>query len=484
MTTVRSRRLAISSHSVARMLGDWENREPGYAALSDRLLVLIMDGRISRGTWLPSERELAVAVGKSRTMVISAYRRLREQGYLRSVRGAGSLVAIPEGAVLPLASVTSEGAVDLSRAAPQMWNGLPGIITEAAAAFIDGPGEPFDLVGQPALRQAIADRYAERGCPTRPSQIMVTLGAQHAITLLAQTLLRRGERVLVETPSYPHAIHALRAAGARIDALTAVPVGPVGWDLGRFDTALDAARPALAYLMPDFHNPTGTSMDVDTRVHVVARAAQYGTLLIADETTAELSHDEAQLSPPLASFCRDERSIVTVGSLSKSVWGGLRIGWIRAHESVVDQLAVTRQHVDLGNPAFEQLTAARVITRLPEALAARRQQLCAARELVEGFLQAHHPNWQVESPPGSVSIWVNIGVPLSSELATAGRNLGLTLTPGPQFGVDGEFERHLRIPITEPYETLQHGLELLDEAWSSVRQQRPPATRRQVPSLV
>jgi DNA-binding transcriptional MocR family regulator len=483
MTTVRSQRLAISSHSVARMLGDWENREPGYAALSDRLRVLIMDGRISRGTWLPSERELAVAVSKSRTMVISTYRRLREQGYLTSVRGAGSLVTIPDGAILPLASVTSEGTVNLSRAAPQMWHGLPGIINEAAAAFIDAPGEPFDLVGQPALRQAIADRYTERGCPTRPSQIMVTLGAQQAITLLAQTLLRRGERVLVETPSYPHAIRALRAAGARIDALTSVPVGPGGWDLGRFDTALDAVRPAFSYLMPDFHNPTGNSMDVDTRVHVAARAAQYGTLLIADETTAELSHDEAQLNPPLASFCRDERLIITVGSLSKSVWGGLRVGWIRAYESVIDQLTVTRQHVDLGSPAFEQLAAARVFARLPEALADRRQQLCAARKLVEDFIQTRLPDWQVESPPGGLSMWVNLGGPVSSELAAAGRNLGLTLTPGPQFGVDGEFERHLRIPITEPSETLEHGLELLHDAWSSVRQ-RPTTTRRQVPSLV
>jgi DNA-binding transcriptional MocR family regulator len=141
---------------------------------------------------------------------------------------------------------------------------------------------------------------------------MVTLGAQHAITLLARTLLGRGDRILVETPSYPHAIHALRSEGGRIDALTAVPLDQAGWDLTRFDNALQAARPSLAYLIPDLHNPTGMSMTAETREHVTGQAARFGTILIADETTAELAHSQDSPSPlPLACYSRDERLVVT-----------------------------------------------------------------------------------------------------------------------------------------------------------------------------
>ena len=246
MSTIRSQRLAISSHSVARLLGEWERDGPGYVDLADKLRALVMDGRIARGAWLPSERELATALGKSRTMVIAAYRRLRELGYVTSVRGAGSLIELPDDASPPSSSKLIDDAIDLSRAAPQMWRAMPDVVREAADGFSSDPGEPFDLVGRPALRQSIAEYYSERGLATRPTQIMVTLGAQHAITLLARTLLGRGDRVLVETPSYPHAIHALRSEGARIDALTAVPVDRAGWDLTRFDNALQAARPSLA----------------------------------------------------------------------------------------------------------------------------------------------------------------------------------------------------------------------------------------------
>jgi DNA-binding transcriptional MocR family regulator len=484
MSTIRSQRLAISSHSVARLLGEWERDGPGYVDLADKLRALVMDGRIARGAWLPSERELATALGKSRTMVIAAYRRLRELGYVTSVRGAGSLIELPDDASPPASSKRIDDAIDLSRAAPQMWQAMPDVIREAADGFSSDPGEPFDLVGRPALRQSIAEYYSERGLATRPTQIMVTLGAQHAITLLARTLLGRGDRVLVETPSYPHAIHALRSEGSRIDALTAVPVDRAGWDLTRFDNALQAARPSLAYLIPDLHNPTGMSMSAETRDHVTEQAARFGTILIADETTAELAHSQDSPSPlPLACYCRDERLVVTVGSLSKSVWGGMRIGWIRAHESMIDQLALTRQHVDLGTPAFEQSVAVRVLARLPEALADRRRELSQARDLVERFIHSRLPGWEIESPPGSVSMWVSLGVPLSSELAEAGRGIGLTLTPGSSFGVDGGFERHLRIPITEPTTVLERALELLDDAWSASTR-RPPIAKRRVPSFV
>lgn len=471
MATVRSRRVALNGATVARLLGEWENGQPGYIALADRLNVLIADGRISRDTWLPSERELAIALGKSRTLVIAAYRKLKEAGHLESIRGAGSVVVMPAGDRLPSDGLNCEGMLDLSRAAPSMWSAMPRFVEHGVAQFSESPGDAFDLIGQPDLRSVIAERFTRRGLPTVPRQIMVTLGAQHAVSILAHALIKRGDRVLVETPSYPHAIRTLRHAGARIDALSAVPVGLDGWDLERFDLSVQSVRPALAYLMPDFQNPTGRSMDTVTRQAMSEGLAQCGSIVVIDETTAELSlADNPATFPPFASCFRDQRFVLTLGSLSKTVWGGLRVGWIRAHEQMIEQLAIARQHIDLGTPAIEQRVAALVIPHIEDALSERRSLLRASRAAVERYLTENLPDWKVESPHGGLTSWVNLGRPLSTALALSGRDYGVALTPGPNFGVQGEFESHLRIPFTESLENIEAALPRLRQAWESVVQ--------------
>jgi len=468
-TPASGRNAALGPAQLTRLLGEWEGAGPAYAALADRIRVLVVDGRIPSRTWLPSERALADALGKSRTTVIAAYARLRDEGCLHSVRGAGSYVSLSRRADDGAHHGTTPTILDLSKAAPPMWPGLPALFAEAAErlATID-LGVGYDLVGQEPLRRQIAERYEARGLPTRPSQILVTLGGQHAIYLAARTLAARGDRAMVETPSYPHAYEALRLAGARLDGFGTVPVTVDGWDMDRLERVLTGIRPALAYVIPDHHNPTGASMTLAERTALVRTAERVGTVLLVDETTADLDIDAGTSPVPVAALAREAGSVVTIGSLGKTVWGGLRLGWIRADERVIDRLVTARAASDMGTPGFDQLVGMLALGRMDEIITHRRTMLARSRDLAIATLAEQVPEWQVPHPTGGMSLWVGLGSPSSSALILAARARGLVITAGPRFGIDGAFERHLRVPFTGATEELEPALRILVDAWRSL----------------
>ena len=192
--------LALTARSLELLLGDWRGSGSAYEALAERIRLLIVDGRIAVDTRLPAERDLAERLGLSRTTVTAAYRHLREQGNLHSVRGSGSVARL-QGAPAMLPAPLEAEYIDFSKAAPPA---LPWLTEVARQAVEDLPGHlsdaGFDPIGTPALRLAIADRYTARGLPTAPEQIMVTIGAQHAIALLSRALIGRGDRAVTEVP--------------------------------------------------------------------------------------------------------------------------------------------------------------------------------------------------------------------------------------------------------------------------------------------
>ncbi len=202
----------------------------------------------------------------------------------------------------------------------------------AAAAHLPQltAGTGYDPVGVPRLREAIAARFAARGVPTDASQILITNGALHALDLLLRLLAGSGSRVLTELPTYSGAIDAIRASAARLLPVPLAPGG--GWDVEALQAALRQNAPGLAYLIPDFHNPTGALTGDAERRAVLRAARQAGTTVIVDETFVDLGFTRA--ATPAAAI---DPAVVTIGSLSKTVWGGLRIGWIRARADLVQQ---------------------------------------------------------------------------------------------------------------------------------------------------
>lgn len=464
---------SISARALVTLLGDWRDAGtgpsgPAYAALADRVRLLVLDGRVSVGTRLPAERELAERLGASRTTVAAAYRRLREQDLLRSIRGSGSVTRLP-GAPAVLPAPPAAEHLDLSKAAPPALPWLADVARDAVEelpAQLTGSG--FDPVGLPELRLAIAERYTARGLPTAPEQVMVTIGAQHAIGLLSKVLVGRGDRAVIEAPTYPHAYEALRAAGAR---LVPVPVAPhdaggldVDDEVGALVRAFGHANPSTAYLMPDFQNPTGRSLDEDGRARVLDAAARQGAVIIADETTAELDLDREADLRPFAAY-GPVGSAVLVGSLGKTAWGGIRVGWIRAEPALIRRLVAIRAPGDLGTPILEQLIATRLVRGMDEILAFRRAELRQGRDLLEARLAEAFPGWHVPHVDGGIATWIGLGAPVSSQLALAARAQGLLIAAGPRFGIDGAFERYLRLPICLTPDTIDEAVQALSRAW-------------------
>jgi DNA-binding transcriptional MocR family regulator len=435
---------------------------PAYAALADRVRLLILDGRIALGTRLPAERELAAQLGLSRTTVSAAYADLRDSGHLESIRGSGSIARLPRAAGY-VHDVLATDQLDFSKATLPSHPAVADAAQRAAATLPTFLGESgFDTVGLRVTRQAIADRYTARGLPTDPDEILVTVGAQHAIALLSNTLLSRGDRAIIESPSYPHAVEALRGAGARLVAVPVTAEG--GWDESALEQAFQRTSPVLAYLMPDNHNPTGATMPRPLRQKVVALAAQQGTTLIIDETIGGLELDGQQPEPPLATLGR----AVLLGSVGKSVWGGLRIGWIRAERELIQRVARHRFMTDLGTPVLEQLILVELLADFDRILADRRDYLRASRDHLIRRLAERVPEWRVPHVAGGITTWVELGLPISSQLALAARSEGLVIAAGSRFGVEGLFERFIRIPFTYPPDVIDRGVDALAAAWRAV----------------
>ncbi|SQA97023.1 Uncharacterized HTH-type transcriptional regulator ydcR [Cedecea neteri] len=268
------RRIGISS--LTRLLGHWHqasSRSPVYRQLADGLRLLILDGRLPLDSRLPGERELSGALGVSRTTVASALAQLREEGYLLSRQGSGSVTMLPESspAISPLPG--NAPVLDLSTAAlsagPEIHRAYSTALT-FLPEHLSSTG--YESQGLPELREAIARHYASRGLPTTPDQIMVVNGAVSGLGLILRLFTGPGDRVVVDHPTYPMALAAIRGASCR-----PVPVSlpASGWDVDGLAATIAQTSPRLAYLIPDFHNPTGRCMDATTRqrVNEIAPAA-------------------------------------------------------------------------------------------------------------------------------------------------------------------------------------------------------------------
>ncbi|MFJ3146860.1 PLP-dependent aminotransferase family protein [Streptomyces halstedii] len=432
-------------------------KPPAYRALADGVRLLVLEGRVPVAARLPAERELALALALSRTTVAAAYEALRTEGFLESRRGAGSWTAVPAGNPLPargleplppesLGSMIDLGCASLPAPEPWLTRAVRGALEELppyAHTHGDYPA------GLPALRQTIADRYTASGVPTMPEQIMVTTGAMGAIDAICHLFAGRGERIAVESPSYANILQLMKEAGARLVPV-AMEEGLGGWDMNRWRQVLRDAAPRLAYVVADFHNPTGALADEPQRRALVEAARSAGTVLIADETMSELRLDEAGVPRRVCAFDPAGSTVLTVGSASKAFWAGMRIGWVRAAPDVIRSLVAARAYADMGTPVLEQL-AVNWLMRTggwEEAVALRRGQARENRDALVRAVRRELPEWEFEVPHGGLTLWVRTGGLSGSRLAVAGERVGVRVPSGPRFGVDGAFEGYVRLPFT------------------------------------
>ena len=485
--------MANQSEIVAA-LGEWSTASgPLYRRLASALRRAIERGELGAGQRLPPERSLALLLSVSRSTVVTAYDELRDQGVLRSRQGSGTFVPTGEqplwrGARPPLVvqsaamSGLDSGArggldiavadereiIELAVAAPP---GIDVITPETLAAAASDVAElirahGYVPLGLPALRDAVAAHLSRAGLPTRRGQVLITSGAQQAIGLSIALFVRPGDSALIENPTWAGAMDALRAAGAN---LIAVPVDSAGARIDTMRELLSRSSPRLAYVCPTFQNPTGVVMPADRRRELARLAIDRGLPLLDDNALADLSLG-AMPPPPVAAFAsstadRDAAPILTIGSMSKLFWGGLRVGWIRAPEALIDRLARLKVVADHGSSLVSQVLALRLLEQVDEAKAIRRRQGLERMELLRALIAERLPGWTSNQPAGGHLLWVRLPRGDAAEFSQMALRHGVAVVAGSVSSPDGSMTDWLRIPFVLERPALTEGVRRLAEAW-------------------
>jgi len=469
----------FGAQSLVRLLGHWQestSRTPIWRQLAEALRLLILDGRLALETRLPGERELAAALNISRTTVASALGQLREEGYLYSRQGSGSRIALPERPVEAAAKQTDPLSVNLAVAALSAGPEIHQAYSQALKIMPEHLSNTgYDQQGLPLLREAIARRYSERGLPTRSDEVMIGNGALSGFALVLRLFTGPGDRVVVDAPTYPMALSAIQGASCRP---VSVALPQQGWDCDGLAATIAQTAPRLAWLMPDFHNPTGRCMDSATRQRVADIAAQTRTTLVADETMVDLWYD-APPPPPLAAFNPDA-PVITIGSAGKSFWGGLRIGWIRASSRTIASLVQARDSLDLGSPLLEQLACCWLLENEHRLLPSRRAMLATRRNMCGALMAEYFPHWRFTPPEGGLSFWVELPGMLATLFSVRAESRGIHIGTGTRFGLAGAFDRYLRLPFTLSDDELRSAFTTLQPLWHSLTEQKESFRLRKI----
>jgi DNA-binding transcriptional MocR family regulator len=481
----------MDAQSLVRHLGSWS---VGKGSLQQKLVgaltQAVRNGFLLPASRLPSERSLAQALMLSRTTVVAAYSALRDAGWLESRSGSGTFVCAQSAGVAAARSTARADALNGSPllnllGPPQREDcidltlGTPQPLDELPPEFFTLPPEEYQAMirnrhyyplGLATLRRAVARLYSERGLPTQEEEVLITNGAQAAISLCAALYLQRGDTVLVEDPAYFGALDAFRTADARI---TVLPVGPQGVRPSLIRERIQSTAARLVYLTPTFQNPTGSVMPAAARKELGRIVLESGTPVIDDGVLADIALDGAT-PPPLAAYA-PRAPFITVGSLSKLVCHGLRVGWVRAPAWIIERLARLKSSLDLASPLLTQAIAVRLVDNLDRARHLRRLQLKPRRDLFAALLRKHLPEWTFHVPSGGLFLWVKLPRGDSRELAQVALRHGVIILPGPHTSAVGWHQDHLRIPFLAGSEALRSGVKRLAAAWKDYQSNRQPS---------
>ncbi|MBA8924070.1 DNA-binding transcriptional MocR family regulator [Kutzneria viridogrisea] len=446
----------------------WRQRPgPRYRRLAAAVTEAVDSGLAAPGARLPAERPLAEALGLSRGTVVRCYEELVAAGVVARRVGAGTFVrGRPAWTQTPGESAASallrrriaeDGhAIDLSLSVPAGLEHLPDL---PGLRGLRGHG--LHPAGTPELRAALAEHLTHRlALPTTAEQVIVTSGAQHALTVLAAAVVSPGRAVLTGCPTYAGLAGALAGRGGR---LLGVPVDPLGVEVNAVRRAAAQLPAPIIYVDSAASSPTGAVLSRargEALLHVARRS---DALLVEDLAQAGLPLDSGEVPIPLAA---QDDSVIAVGSLSKMFWAGLRIGWIRAPAALHGHLLRLRSAHDLAPSAPSQLLAVQLLRAVDGAwLADLLAVLRDRRSLVVDLLARHLPAWRVTPPAAGLSVWAELPVREAETYAHLAARYGVIVAPGGTSCACGGHRHGVRLSLAASRQTLQSAVDGLAAAW-------------------
>ncbi|GAA2357194.1 aminotransferase [Catellatospora methionotrophica] len=302
--------------------------------------------------------------------------------------------------------------------------------------------------GDPVLREAVAARLSRTGMPTDPGDLLITSGAQQALSLLSTVLLEPGDTVLVEDPTYLAALQCFGYAGARV---VAAPTDADGIRTDQLADLVRRERPKLIYLVPTFANPTGHTLPAERRAEVVRVAGRHGVWVVEDDPYHELRF-RGEPVPALSSLDDAGGHTILLGSLSKTVAPGMRLGWLRAPAEVHRACLLAKQALDLHTSTIDQAAAAAYLTRydLDRHLKTVREEYgrrCTA--MLDALAAAMPPGSTWTTPDGGMFVWVRLpaGHDAAALLPSAVAH-DVAYVPGSPFFAQQPDPRTLRLSFT------------------------------------
>ncbi|MYT24812.1 aminotransferase class I/II-fold pyridoxal phosphate-dependent enzyme [Streptomyces sp. SID7760] len=334
--------------------------------------------------------------------------------------------------------------------APELFD-TEGLRAAYDAALTQSAGRALQYStteGAPELREAVAARVTARGLRTGADDLVVTTGSQQALTLITSTLVEPGDTVLVENPTYLAALQCFALAGARV---IPVPCDGEGMLPDELEEIVARERPKLLYSVPTFQNPTGRTLPGARREAVAEIAARRGLWLVEDDPYGELRFEGAEV-PWLAAHPGAEDRTALLGSFSKVMAPGLRLGWLRAPQALRRAAAVAKQAADLHTSTVDQLAAAHYLRTadLDAHIATVRAAYRERRDALLAGLGAALPEgsrWN--RPEGGMFVWARL--PEGHEagaLLPAALSRAVAFVPGAPFHTGTPDPRTLRLSFT------------------------------------
>jgi GntR family transcriptional regulator/MocR family aminotransferase len=477
---------------------------PLYEQVRSQIARRIAEGTLASGAQLPASRELARGLKVNRATIASAYDALAADGLVRSHVGQGTFVlGAPEPSGGSTVSWSFSRAMEaasrhLLPATPLTEHPDP---IDFASLMPDEelfPVEPFrkmvdtvlgrqgkqllqygPVAGHPPLRHYIAQRLAEQSVAASADHVLIVNGSQQGLDLIFRTLVNPGDTVAVESPTYTVVLPVLAHYQAQV---LAIPMTERGMDRDALESALARRSVRLIYTMPTFHNPTGITMDLDARKALLQIASRHGVPIIEDDFDSELRFDGEAL-PPIKAL--DVGGVVIyLGTFSKGLFPGLRLGWIVAPPELVRALSQAKMFTDYHTSLLLQAAVLEFCRRghyekhLRNLARVNREK---SRLLVQSMSRYLPDGVSWTEPEGGYAFWITLPEWVSSELLNReGARAGVLFSPGSQFFTGGEGDRFLRLSISRvPAKRIPEGVERLGKlieqhkAQESGRSQQP-----------